>query len=423
MRNRVAAASVYTTLKGRPCCSIALRALWRTGVSTGFVVCFVVSFAVLTAALAAGSSQPARAQEYAKPLPAEPIPAVTTLKTPYPKHYALVHDFGFGSLIDSTLSVVDTQTRKFKGMVSAGNFATANWSAQRGEIYVGETYYSRGTRGIRSDLLTIYDMATLDRIAEVDLPPKRAAIVVHKNATQITTSGRFMLVFNLNPGTSVSVIDLDNRKFVGEIPAPGCSLLYPTQKHDFFMLCGDGAALSISLDEDGREKKRKRTEPFIDIDNDPLSEKASKIGSNWHFISFKGDVQPIRTRRDAVAPAKRWSLTSAEERAANWRPAGWHWSAARGNDLWVIMTPDGFDGSHKFPGTEVWRFDVRKKRRTARIELQTPGLSIDVTDETEPKLLVVNAAGSLDVYTADKGSYLRSVHDLGASPYQVHRLR
>jgi len=366
------------------------------------------------------------AQDFPNPLPAESTNSVASIKTPYPKSYALVHDFSFGSLIDSAFAVVDTNTRKFKGMISGGNFATANWSVERGEIYIGETYYSRGTRGERSDLLSIYDMENLSLIKEVELPKKRAAIVVHKNAVAMTESGRFMLVFNLNPGTSVSVVDLNSRKFVGEISTPGCSLIYPTRKHDFFMLCGDGSLLNLSLNNKGQEKSRNRSEPFIDLDNDPLSEKASRVAGDWHFISFKGDVQPVTSgtnRNKGATPRTSWPLTTQAEREANWRPAGWHWTGANGNNLWVGMTPNGYDGSHKAPNTEVWRFDTNKKKRLKRIKLKTMGLSIDVSLEEQPKLLVVNVEGSLDIYDALSGNYLRSIHNLGASPFQVHRLQ
>ena len=367
-------------------------------------------------------SHTALSQEFAMPLPAESTNSVATLKTPYPKSYALVQDFGFGSLIDSAYAVVDTKDRTFKGMLSGGNFATAGWSVKRGEIYIGETYYSRGTRGTRSDLLSIYDMENLSLVKEVELPNKRAAIVSHKNAMTVTASGRFMLIFNLNPGTSVSVVDLNSREFVGEISTPGCSLMYPTRKHNFFMLCGDGSLLNINLNKRGQETSRKRSEPFIDIDNDPLSEKASQVDGDWHFISFKGDVQPVATKRSGATPKPMWSLATEAERNANWRPAGWHWTGTHGKHLWVGMTPDGEEGSHKNPNTEVWLFDTKTQKRLKRIELQTMGLSIDVSLEKEPRLLVINALGSLDIYDAMSGDYLRSIHDLGASPYQVHRL-
>jgi methylamine dehydrogenase heavy chain len=362
-----------------------------------------------------------RAEErFPDPLPVEPIPAVATLATPYPDSYVLVHDFGFGSLIDSAFSLVDVSSGRFKGMISAGNFATVAISAPRQEIYVGETYYSRGTRGQRSDLVTVYDMENLTRIEEIELPPKRAAIVVQKSATGITERGRFLLVFNFTPATSVSVVDLEARRFIAEIPTPGCNLVYPTEGNDFFMLCGDGKLLGLSLDDAGNLVSETKSRTFIDIDADPLSEKASRVGQTWYFISFKGYVQPIGP---ALSIEERWSLTSEAERADNWRPAGWHWTAGHSSGrLWVGMTPNGYEGSHKDPAAEVWLFDVKTRQRIARLPLKNPALSIDVTREDEPRLLVVSATGSLDVYDAMSGQYQRSIYDLGASPYQVHHM-
>ena len=361
------------------------------------------------------------AQSYPEPLPAEPIMVSESLDTPYPASYAVVHDFAFGSLMDSAFSLVDTQTGRFKGMMSAGNFATFDVSVDRQEMYIGETYYSRGSRGDRSDLVTVYDMKNLERLAEIELPLKRAAIVVNKAATGITDSGKFLLVFNLTPATSVSVIDLDARKVVNEIESPGCSLVYPTVKDDFFMLCGDGAALLISLDSTGQVKSRSKSKPFIDIDNDPLSEKSSKIGDTWFFVSFHGMLQTISAKGE---PMDTWSLLSDEERTNGWRPAGWHWTASHPDGLlWVGMTPDGYEGSHKDPASEVWLFDTKKKTRLSRIKLNEPAIAIDVSLEEEPRLLVVNTAGALDVYNAETGKYQNSVKDLGSSPYQVHRLQ
>ncbi|HEY5645867.1 MAG TPA: amine dehydrogenase large subunit [Pseudomonadales bacterium] len=378
-------------------------------------------FAGLAAAVGlAGFAQGSLAAEFPEPLAAEPIPAVASIATPYPPSYALVHDFGFGSLIDSAFSLVDTADGRFKGMVSAGNFATVVVSSARQEIYVGETYYSHGTRGERADLVSVYDMENLALLAEIPIPEKRAGIVVQKWAQAITASGKFMLIFNLTPATSVSVVDLDTRTFVGEIPTPGCSLVYPTKAHDFFMICGDGALLNVFLDDNGAVAAQRKTAPFIDIDADPLSEKATLAGGTWQFVSFLGDVQPVSADG---APGERWSLTSKQERGRNWRPAGWHWTAGHPDGrLWVGMTPNGYDGSHKDPATEIWLFDAKQHKRLQRIELKVPALSIDVTLEEQPRLLVVNVEFALDVYDAASGAHQRTIYDLGASPYQVHRM-
>ena len=356
-------------------------------------------------------------------LPAEEVPNVVTLTTPYPPSYAMVHDFAFGSLIDSSFGLVDTRTRYFKGMLSAGQFATIDHSAQREEFYVGETLHSRGSRGERIDTVAIYDFANLSLIAEVDLPPRRMNVVVNKSSTAITSDDRFLLIFNMNPATSVSVIDLDKRAFVGEIALPGCSLIYPDLQRGFFTLCGNGGLVAVKLDEAGQEASRVTSDPFNDIDADPLSEKAERINGVWQFVTYEGEVQPIDASGDEIALRPRWWLTSAAERAANWRPAGWHGKA--GSDaglMWVAMSPDGYNGSHKDPATEIWRFDVAKQQRQARIELQVPALSIAVNSAPQPQLLVVNIEGALDVYDAMTGDYVHSVYDLGETPYMVHAI-
>ena len=226
----------------------------------------------------------------------ETVPNVVRIATPYPDTYAVVHDLAFFNLIDSKFSLVDIESRRFKGMLSAGQFATLNLSNSREEFYVGETIHSRGSRGTRQDMITIYDYANLDVVAEIDLPPRRANTVVNLANSRLTTDEGFLLVFMQNPGTSVAVIDLDSRLIVDEVATPGCALIYPTEKSSFFMLCGDGTLLTIQLDRNGKATSRNSSKPFIDIDNDPLSEKSTKAGSVWQFVSFLGEVQPIDVR-------------------------------------------------------------------------------------------------------------------------------
>ena len=357
-------------------------------------------------------------------LQSEPVPNVVTLPVPYPTTYAMVHDLAFGSLIDSSFSLVDTETRRFKGMLSAGQFATLNHSVGRGEFYVGETIHSRGTRGTRQDLVAIYDFANLQLQAEIELPPRRANTVINLANAALTADEQFLLVWNQNPGTSVTVIDLDERAVAGEIAAPGCSLVYPDQTGGFVMLCGDGKLLAVTLDAAGAEAGRWSSEAFNDIDNDPLSEKAAKVAGVWHFVSYQGQVQPIDVSGNTPRILKKWWLTSAEQRADNWRPAGWHWTA--GHDagrLWVGMTPDGYQGSHKDPAPEVWLFDTDTGDRTARFELRVPALSLGASKHDEPALLVVNVEGQLDVYDGLTGAWLRSIGALGETPYMVHAIQ
>ena len=375
----------------------------------------------LLAALVAGLGGAATVQAE---LPPEPIPNVKRIATPYPASYALVHDFAFGSLIDSSFSLVDTETRRFIGMLSAGQFATVNYALGRREFYVGETIHSRGTRGERQDVVAIYDFANLALVAEIDLPPKRANTVILKANSAVTADERFLLIWNQNPGTSVTVIDLDSRKIAGEVPTPGCALVYPDEARGFIMLCGNGTLLSVRLDQAGQPTSVGSSAPFNDIDADPLSEKASKIKGVWHFVSYKGEVQPVDASNDEPIVGARWWLTDTDERAQNWRPAGWHGSAGHDSGrLWVGMTPNGYPGSHKDPAPEIWLFDAVAKSRIDRFALRVPALSIGVSGHEEPRLLVVNIEGHLDIYDGKSGAHLRTVGGLGETPYMVHAIQ
>jgi hypothetical protein len=86
------------------------------------------------------------------------------------------------------------------------------------------------------------------------------------------------------------------------------------------------------------------------------------------------------------------------------------------------MTENGYEGSHKDPATHVWVYDLQESRRIIDIELKIPALSIATTKGTQPKLLVVNIEGSLDVYEGVTGTYLRSIHQLGETPFMVHAI-
>ena len=64
----------------------------------------------------------------------------------------------------------------------------------------------------------------------------------------LTDDERFLLIYNFTPAQSVSVVDIGERKFVGEVETAGCALVYPTGRRSFFSICSDGALLVMTLD-------------------------------------------------------------------------------------------------------------------------------------------------------------------------------
>ena len=214
-------------------------------------------------------------------LPVEKMGSIRTLPVPYPAHWVFAHDAAFFGMSHGKMVLLDadaaTQPAQYKGMINSAYIGQFAVSAKRRELYVAETFNSRGQRGERTDVLTIYDQATLAPVAEVVLPGgKRFQGMPERHALQLLDDDRLALVFNLNPATSVSVVDLEARKLLAQHDIPGCALMYPSGTSGFVSLCGDGAMLATRLDANGQVAAQTRTAPVWDIEADPLFEKDRK---------------------------------------------------------------------------------------------------------------------------------------------------
>ena len=74
--------------------------------------------------------------------------------------------------------------------------------------------------------------------------------------------------------------------------------------------------------------------------------------------------------------------------------------------------------THHEPGTEIWVLDSNSKRRIGKIQLDTPANSILVTQESNPKLLIVDSEGGSHVYDAITLSYERSIEIPGSTAFE-----
>ena len=97
----------------------------------------------------------------------------------------------------------------------------------RKEAYLVESWYSRGVRGTREDVLTVIDMNDLSVKAEIDIPDKASALSF-LNHIGLLGDQRHVTVFNMTPAQSVSIVDVIDREFAGEISTPGCAIIMPT---------------------------------------------------------------------------------------------------------------------------------------------------------------------------------------------------
>src|SRR5438094_608248 len=238
------------------------------------------------------------------------------------------HWFWLSDILLHRTALFDADTGGLLGQISSGTagvgFVIAPlFSPDHREIYLAETYYARGVRGKRTDVVTVYDAATLQPLGdEIEIPAERAEYFPGTAANALSDDGRFMAVFNLTPRTSVSIVDVNARRSTAHVDTPGCSLVYAAGARRFLMLCANGAALSVMLDDEGGEARLERSEPFFDPQKDPVTEKAVRRGNEWLFVSFEGGVHSVDVSGEKPSFGETWSLVDDEDRRASWRIGG-----------------------------------------------------------------------------------------------------
>ena len=359
-------------------------------------------------------------QDRPPPLPIEPTGIIETLPAAYPPSWFLVQDAGFFHMSDGKVYVIDTAAdtlaSQVKGTFNVSMIGNITQSPERGEIYAAETFHTRGSRGDRIDVLTVFDQTTLAPKGEVILPKgKRFMGMPERYALLIMDNGRWLGVANFSPATSVTLIDLDTRKIVGEIPTPGCVLVYPTGTRGFSSLCADGRFLSTELAADGSVAKQTRTDVFFNSDTTPIFEHPAVIGSTAFFPSIAGLVYPVDIGGPVAKVGEPWNLVPEAERAQKWAPAGIGLIDKDDQGrFYIIMHPDAKDGSYQGGGPEVWVYDAAAKKRVQRIKLQSWGLSLAVSRGENPVLMVVNPADmSLEMYNTGSGEFIRTISGFG----------
>jgi methylamine dehydrogenase heavy chain len=373
-------------------------------------------------------------------LPVEPTPNVKSLPADYPDSWVYLVDPNFYGLESGKIVIADVghDWDHHKGSVGLAQFGLFAESSKRPELYVVDTFYSRGHRGERTDVLTVYDKATLNPKAEVILPGgKRAQVLTEEGAFQLSADERWAYVYNFTPASSVTVVDLASRKVASEIDIPGCAHAFSLGGNGFASLCGNGAIASTRLDANGKFQAQKMSAPFTDIDNDPMFTRPVVIGEVAYFPTYKGKLQPIDLSGGeaivmdafdipappAAAPApakpKSWrdripGLGRAKKESApytgKYLPSGWQIGAQDdAGRLYLIMRPTENIDDHDTGGKEVWVIDPKAKTFVRRIDLRADSQIIEVTRGANPLLVAVMPDMSLDVFDAITGEWKRRI--------------
>ena len=338
--------------------------------------------------------------------------------TPSP-HWVWVNDIDLPHLVDGRAVLVDGDSGRFLGSLSTGfSFERLVLSRDGKVIYSPEAYFARGSRGTRTDVVTLYDTVHLAPLGEIAIPAKRASNFPTMANAELTDDGQFLLIYNFTPAQSITVVNTQTRQFAGEIETAGCALAYPTGARSFFSICADGTLLDVRLTDAGAAVSSQRTAPMFDTRRDPVAERPVRLGDTWLFVSFGGVVYPIVIEKNSPTRGGTWSLLTAADRTQHWRPGGTQELAVHSvqNRLFVIMHQGGLE-THKDDGKDVWVYDLARHTRVQSIALKTSAGSIQVTRDAKPLLLSISGEnGNLGVYDATSGEFLRSVDGVATTP-------
>jgi methylamine dehydrogenase heavy chain len=316
--------------------------------------------------------------------------------------------------------------------ISAGYISNLAIAPDQSRYYVSETYWTKGTRGTREDMVTVYDGKSLDVVGEITLPNRALA---GKNTNfDISATGAKAYVYLMQPASSVVWLDLKKMAVGGSVEVPGCALVYPFGDDGFASLCGDGSLASVTIPASGPPKVS-HSKPFFDANKDPIYENSivdSRTGRAI-FLSYTGLIYDAKLGAEPVVQ-KPWSIqqaaglpsagTGGTELA--WRPGGRQLMALhkKTGKLFVIMHMGNY-WTHKQGGTEIWALDVNKHSLIARFPLwpvPTSGKgndrvpyysSLAVTQDDKPVLILLSPEGGDQILDPNTGEMIRKIESAG----------
>ena len=313
--------------------------------------------------------------------------------------------------------IFDAESGEMQGLLSLSRRSpTVTAYGPREEFYAAESYMAREVLGERTDLVAIYDYDNLSPVAEIIIPNHMARLQVRRHLG-LMNNGRHLAVLNMNPGHSVSIVDVEDRVFVYEASTPGCAVIMPVAQSDFLQVCGDGTLQLIQLDLSGFEENRVRSDVFFDVIADAVFDRATPSADGWILITHAGVIFEVSTDDDDINIEDGWSVV--QEGEESWRPGGEEFISAHEDYglLYVLMHQGEIDTHHE-PGEEVWVYDMATRNRIHRLELEGTAQSVLVTQEENPKLILNGAEGGIDVYDAISFKHERHIVTPGASHFE-----
>ena len=323
-------------------------------------------------------------------------------------------------------SIFDGETGKMKGMVETRRLADFAIDPFGKYYYVSETIWSKGDRGTRQDMVSVYDSQTLNLVTEIPLPG-RILIGSRKNNFIISDDGKTAYIYDFSPASGVNIVDLAKRKFVTAIELPGCASLMPNPGVGFSALWSDGSLATVAIK--GTKADITHSAPFFSATDDPIFDNFTydKRKKETTFLTYTGQIFQAKLGATPTIAAP-FSIQAAagirpgetKPLELNWYPGGRQPMALHrpSGHLFVLMHMGEY-WTHKASGTEVWEVDLATQKVVKRRALKEPMNNIEVSQTDKPLLFMNGEEASAIVIDLATGEEKHKIERAGGSTITV----
>jgi methylamine dehydrogenase heavy chain len=342
-------------------------------------------------------------------------PYTQKLLPPQPQWAYVRGGFGAGGV-----RIFDGATGKMRGTIETAQYADVALDPAGKFYYVSETMWAMGNRGTRQDVISVYDTIDNKLQAEITLPG-RMIMGGQKNNFVLSDDGASAYVYNYDPASSVTFVDLVKRKTVKAIELPGCASLMPNPV-GFSALCSDGSIATVATA--GAKPKITRSKPFFSATGDPIFDNFAydKSKKQATFITYTGLIyqavmgaEPQISEPFSIQEAAGVRRGDMKPLDVNWLPGGRELMAVHkpSGHLYVLMHK-GEVWTHKEAGEEIWDVDLATHKVVKRRPLKQEGASnIEVTQDATPLLFVNDKDGTVYVLDAKTMEEKRKIEKAG----------
>jgi methylamine dehydrogenase heavy chain len=343
-------------------------------------------------------------------IPQAEVPSVSNLD-PVQPHWVFVNR---GNGQDGT-RIFDGDSGKMRGMVNMYGQDSFSFDPLGKNFYVAQTIWSKLDRGTRQDMLLVYDVRSLKLMSEIAIPG-RMLIGNRTHNLVITSDGRKALIYNMQPSSSINVVDLEKRAFEKKVELPGCATMLTNTINGFSALCSNGTLATVAMTDTPSITRSAR---FFNATEDPIFDTSvidAKTGKAT-LLSYSGMITPVTLGATPLIGAS-WSLQQAafmrkvaySPMDVNWMPGGRqpiavHHATGR---IYVLMHMGEYWTEWE-PAKEIWVLDGNShkliKRHGLDKDLADKLVNIAISQDANPQLYASDGSGNtfvLDPQTMEK---------------------